>query len=189
MNKEVELKCWITPQNSEKIQKFLENEAVFLGKKWKKDRNFKIKGGENMIAFRLREEKSEDANGNVEGKKFWVTEKTHHYSQNGVEMNDELEFEISSGEAFEALMISQGFEVFYTKEKNVEQYRHEISGFSVLLEKAEVPGLGDFLEIEIVCEEKFLEKAEETIYSYFKNLELEKDIEKKPYIVLWGEGV
>lgn len=194
--KEVELKAWITPENEEKIQKFLDTKTEFIGKKEKHDRNFCRAESEEKnkkIAFRLREESSENS------RKFWVTEKTHYYSDNGVEMNDELEFEVSSGESFEKFVISQGFEMFYTKEKIVHQYTQKIvfqnsenlensEEFCVLFEQLEVPNLGKFLEVEIVCDEKFLEQAEQKIVSIFEDLEITSDIEKAPYVVLLGKG-
>ena len=192
--KEVELKAWITPENLEKIQKFLDSHTVFMGKKEKYDRNFCVSGstGKKEIAFRLRKEIShyDTSTGSVSDVKFWVTEKTHYYSENGVEMNDELEFEVSDGEAFEKFVISQGFEMFYTKEKIVKQYtqKTENSEFSVLFEQLEVPDLGRFLEVEIVCEEKFLEKAEQKIINIFTEIGIQKEIEKAPYVVLLGKG-
>jgi len=196
--KEIELKAWITPENEEKIQKFLDTKTTFIGKKEKYDRNFCKAGLEEKnkkIAFRLREEYSENS------RKFWVTEKTHYYSDNGVEMNDELEFEVSSGESFEKFVISQGFEMFYTKEKKVHQYVQKISlsqkskvsqekadTVTILFEQLEIPKLGKFLEVEIVCDEKFLEQAEQKIVSIFDDLGITSDIEKAPYVVLLGKG-
>ncbi len=194
--KEVELKAWITPENEERIQKFLDSSCVYIGRKEKYDRNFCKSGLEKKdkkIEFRLREEFSENdtSTGSVSNRKFWVTEKTHYHSKNGVEMNDELEFEVSDGQAFEQLVVSQGFEMFYSKEKLVEQYTqnsNDPENFSILFEKLEVPNLGKFLEVEIVCEEKFLEKAEQKIFSIFQDLQIEEDIEKAPYVVLLGKG-
>lgn len=189
--KEVELKAWITAENEEKIQKFLDTHTVYIGKKEKKDRNFCLASApvENRrIAFRLREEFSENATGEEKGKKFWVTEKTRHYSEKGVEMNDELEFEVSNGEAFEQFVVSQGFEMFYTKEKLVKQYTQEKEGLTLLFEQLKVPDLGKFLEVEIVCEEEDLERAEQIISNTFEEIDIISDIEKSPYVVLLGKG-
>ena len=62
-------------------------------------------------------------------------------------MNEEKEFAIDSQSSFEAFIFDAGFSVLRKKQKKVSQWKFE----DALLELCNVPPLGDFLEIEILC--------------------------------------
>ncbi len=66
------------------------------------------------------------------------------------EVNDEHEFTISSSVPFEAFLQDAGFAVSITKEKDVYSWHQD----GALLELCSVPPLGNFLEIEILTEDR-----------------------------------
>ena len=170
--KEVEMKAWVTELSKSRIQEFLETKCVYVGKKDKYDIMY-TKKGERKMEFRLREEN------NV----CTITRKKREYSSTGMEINEELEFPVMNKQDFTTFVQQGGFEIMYVKNKNVEQYTYN----NILLEYVIFEKLGQFLEVEIVCEEEDSKYAARKIESLFVMLAIESDIEKAPYGKLLGE--
>ncbi|WP_428769033.1 CYTH domain-containing protein [Treponema sp. HNW] len=72
------------------------------------------------------------------------------HKRSGLEVNEESEFGVSDGAAFEELIMAAGFSPFLTKHKRCMQWHYE----DMLIELCTVDDLGDFLEIETVREER-----------------------------------
>ncbi len=171
MHQEVEAKAWIyTSEEEIRILDFLKKSGKYKGRVIKNDTYFARPGSE-VFEFRLREK-----NGI-----FFVNQKNHKLVGK-LEQNEELEFEISDGKAFEELTQKLGYVVFLKKEKRNEVYE---LGKNFIAELVEVPTLGKFLEIEIICEFKEeIPEARKKIEGIFEKLDLTKNIEKKQYSVL-----
>lgn len=136
------------------------------------------RSGKKEIAFRLREE-----NG-----KFFVTEKTRSFTKSGGEVNNENEFEVSSGEEFDIFVKSLGFEVLYTKKKKVIPFWDENN--KILIEVVFLENFGEFVEVEKICDTlDDVAGAEQEVFAVIKDLGLENTIESRPYGVLMGELV
>lgn len=177
MKKEVEMKCYITEKNKARIQKYLDTYTTYKAKADKKDTLFCTPGKKN-IEFRLRKETL-----NTSGTVYTVTRKKREYSNNGVEINTEHEFEIHDISGFCDFMSTLGYDIFYTKEKKTIQYTQS----EILFEVVSISNLGEFLEIEILSEEKEVNKNQQKIFEIFKEVDLVDDIEKKPYGMLMGK--
>jgi predicted adenylyl cyclase CyaB len=171
--KEIEAKAWIFPEDEERIDRFLVSESKKIGKIEKYDRYFSLLG-ENEVVFRVRRE-------GTTGKKAIITQKIRAYSERGVEINEENEFLVLDGDAFEILVNRLGYRMFREKRKLTEKYKKG----RLVIEKVEISDLGKFLEIEILVQkEAEIEEAEKEVFSLLKDLGLEGKIEKRPYLAI-----
>ncbi len=184
--KEVEIKAWIYEENKKQIKNYLKKSAKFLGEKIKNDimyctknieKNDNLYSYKKEISFRLREEVSE------EKKLFLVTKKTRKYGKNGEEINNELEFEVTDFHQFHEFVIGLGYEIFYKKQKKIQQY---LIG-TVLVEWVTIDELGEFLEVECIAKDNEIDEALSLIMQIIHDTNLQKNIEKKPYGMLLGE--
>lgn len=181
MQKEIEMKCHITEGNKSRIENFLQDKTTLLGSVEKYDYYFEDPKNTGKIFFRIREEKKTGDEG--ESSTYIVTKKKQNISSQGLEINDELEFEVSSFDAFIEFCAAQGIQKLFTKTKKITKYSYN----DILIEWVSIDPIGEFLEVEIVTEEENINTASEKILAFFKELELENDIEKKRYFLLLKE--
>lgn len=135
---EVEAKVWIkNPKQWHELIQKVEKNAVFEKEVLKEDCYFARKG-EDQILFRLRI---------YDGKTYEICLKNKKI-QNGVEFNAEENFQIDNYEAFTTLTKRLGLEVVLQKKKQSRIYKQE----KMTLELNTVEGLGNFLEIECLCQ-------------------------------------
>jgi adenylate cyclase class 2 len=104
----------------------------------------------------------------------------------GVEVNEEVEFEVDDAHAFFRFAGRFGFEPFVIKRKQARIYR--IGRAHVELN--EVEHLGHFVEIEILCEtEDEVPVARIELARLLNELDLTAaDLERRPYIVMIQEA-
>lgn len=146
---EIELKAW--DYDTEKTEKALKTFATFAGTSFKSDRYF-IQQNPPQEELRLRTQKDfKPSAGSVQNGEpeenctFWVTHKKR-FKQNGIEQNEETEFSVSDGAAFEKVLYTIGFKLKRTKEKKTGNWYYR----NFHIETVELTGLGNFVEIETV---------------------------------------
>jgi adenylate cyclase class 2 len=110
--------------------------------------------------------------------------------QEGVEINDEREFEISDAEAFEELLRRLGLEPRIAKHKRGRAWYcgggpEQGPEAGIRAELSELRGLGWFLELEILSlrgDEKTITQCRERLFSVLEKLEIPPEtIESRPY--------
>jgi adenylate cyclase class 2 len=112
--------------------------------------------------------------------------------QEGIEINDEREFEVSGAEDFEALLRRLGLEPGISKHKQGWAWRcgetpEDSAGpdRGIRAELSEVRGLGWYLELEILAprrDEKKVAESRERLFSLLEALQIPRDkIEPRPY--------
>lgn len=105
--------------------------------------------------------------------KQWISYK------HGVHAKKEVEFKVSDLKGFFDLLKDFGFKEWLKKEKTTELYKTK-DGINIELNN--VKKLGWFIEIEILCEKKDIEKSRKRIIKLIDRLQLnKKDIEKSGY--------
>ena len=108
--------------------------------------------------------------------------------RSGIEVNDEREFEVSDVQAFEGLLQRLGLAVHLRKRKRGEAWR----AGEILIELAEVEGLGLFVEIEILAEsdgEAIVESARERLLAVLDRLGVDRRrIESRYYSEMLKES-
>jgi predicted adenylyl cyclase CyaB len=142
--------------------------------------------------IRVRNEKTVDSAGKSSAR-ILVTCKIHQYADN-VEVNDEREFEVSSGAAFGDLLGRLGLKPGINKRKKgwswaigaeFRDFAAKPPSLPVLAELSEVSRLGWFIELEIlspVNDEKTVAGSQKTLFSLLETLGIEQEkIEKRPY--------
>ncbi|RME04755.1 MAG: class IV adenylate cyclase [Deltaproteobacteria bacterium] len=139
---EIEMKAHL--DDPAEIREKLERIAAFTGKARKRDHYYAPLGytldridWANDVPFRLRET----------GNHAFVTFKRKR-RRAGLEINEEIEFEVSDPAAFDRFAHAIGFFPCITKEKISERFRRD----DFTIELNEVKGLGWFLEIEYLSE-------------------------------------
>ncbi len=174
MSTEVELKAWVDEPAAlrERVAARFEREAGYT----KEDVYYRlgVRGGdEEPVEFRLRREEGEAV---VTGKRKRVVE--------GVEINDEIEYTVSSDVEFERFAEYLGASVFARKRKVGERYR----AGAATIELSEVDRLGHFIEIEWLVEgenEGEVRRAKEGVRRLLLELGVpEEKIEPRYYIDL-----
>ncbi|MDR1238739.1 MAG: CYTH domain-containing protein [Treponema sp.] len=109
----------------------------------------------------------------------------------GVEMNDEREFEVSDAGVFEDLLRRLGLEPGIEKHKRGQGWRCGEGAGPVLAELSEVRGLGWFLELEILAppgDERALTEGRERLFSLLDTLKIPRSrIESRPYTEMLRE--
>jgi adenylate cyclase class 2 len=101
--------------------------------------------------------------------------------RNGIEINDEREFDVSGAGEFEGLLGLLGLEKGIAKKKTGWAYRHG----KINAELCEVEGLGWFIELEILSGKKdgeTLDRAREELLRFLGDLGIgEEDLESRYY--------
>ena len=168
---EVEVKAWVVDRPA--VEAALSNKAVFEREFVSRDIYF-IQSHSEEPHLRLRRE---DAI-------YSVTTKDKSIA-NGIEVNDEIEFEVSDGLAFCRLLNRFGFEPHAVKHKRGQTFR----AGQVRIDLVEVEGLGLFIEVEILCEEvSHVKNARREVMGWLARLDINPDaIEATPYTQLLRE--
>jgi adenylate cyclase class 2 len=169
---EVELKAHLN--RPEVIEARAAELGVFKGETWKEDIYFRRRGDTAVLPadrYRLRRELG----------RAIVTFK-ELVQAGGVEVNDEIEFGVDDAHAFFQFADRFGFEPFVVKRKKSRVYRIERAN----VELNAVEHLGNFIEIEILCDEEALIPVARTeIARLYQNLGLTAaDLEPRRYIEL-----
>ena len=151
MATEIELKAQI--DNPKELEISLSKLASFAGTFEKADIYYTQKDpfaitGRMSYGVRVRKQTITDRNGTLKETTF-VTYKTKEV-QDGIEVNDEKEFEVFSGTAFEEFLEYLGYIEKIRKRKTGSTYDN--NGMTV--ELTEVEALGWFIELEILVSEK-----------------------------------
>lgn len=202
---EIELKARV--KDRQKIIPLINSFAVFKGTLVKNDVYYHFKKSPEQKAISLQNQNAEkpyitcrlrheqitapDGTKKTADLLTYKSKEMHTYS-NGTacEVNQENETELSDSKTVEKLLLDTGFEPAYTKTKDVMQWETQTPFGKALLELCKVEKLGDFLEIEIIAENCYNEKA---INEELKSLLLKSglqtsDIEDKYYCELLAEA-
>jgi adenylate cyclase class 2 len=182
MATEIELKARVTdPQD---LKDKLSNTAVFKGTYEKNDiyyypgSQFAI-SEESDYGVRIRNEAFADSNGITKEANI-VTYKIKEI-RDGIEVNDENEFEVSSAEVFEKFLKHQGFREKVRKRKTGSSYDYN----GMTIELSEVQGLGWFVELEILIagrDNEEIEKEKDRLLAFLDKLEISRaSIESRSY--------
>jgi adenylate cyclase class 2 len=189
---EIELKAHV--RDSEKLKILLSGKAESRGAFEKRDVYWF--GAETssypVSKLRVRKEKRSFADG-TEKSLCLVTYKAKE-ENNGIEINEELEFEVSPVEAFEEFLKKAGLRPGAAKRKHGWVFLKAVSSAAkpeaaeLCAELVEVDGLGWFVELEILVgakdksEEKIAE-ARETLLAFLDSLGIEREaIESRFYL-------
>jgi adenylate cyclase class 2 len=180
MATEIELKARVA--NHLEIGNRLSELAVFTGTFEKKD-VFYSTASSTVTAYgvRLRKESKRLPSGTSTQKNL-VTWKLKQVID-GIEINDEREFEVSSCEVFEQFLTHLGFMIKSGKQKKGSSYDN--NGMTV--ELTEVEGLGWFVELEMISDdmgtqEETFAAARKKLLDFLAELGIERDaIESRSY--------
>jgi adenylate cyclase class 2 len=143
MATEIELKAWV--DNPQSVQAKLDSIAEFRGCFEKDDAYYsKENCGLPASGLRVRKEIFTFPDGKSE-ETIHITYKAKEVRE-GIEINDEKEFDVSSAPEFEELLARLGLEKRSSKNKKGRSYTHQ----SLSAELTEVKGLGWFAELEIL---------------------------------------
>jgi adenylate cyclase class 2 len=177
MATEIELKAHV--KDSETLKKNLLEKAEFIGTFEKEDVYW---FGARLLpasGLRIRKEKRCFADGTGESTVF-VTYKTKEL-WDGVEINDEREFEVNPAEVFEELLKKMALEPGMSKRKQGLAFVKE----GINAELMEVENLGWFVELEILAEnsrEETITEGKERLLAFLDSLGIEREaIEKRFY--------
>ncbi|MDR3171079.1 MAG: class IV adenylate cyclase [Treponema sp.] len=143
---EIELKAWV--DDSQELKKVLCSLAGYPAAFEKADAYWYPVGTETALSsgVRIREVAATDATGKVT-RTIWVTYKIKEVRE-GIEVNDEREFEVSDKATFEELLRRVGLEPGVAKHKQGWAWEYE----GITVELAQVAGLGWFVELEILAD-------------------------------------
>jgi len=190
MSTEIELKAHVKDYKA--LKALLSKKADYSGA-FEKDDTLWFPGdtrylaGESLLhpyGLRIRREKRSFPDGSAESKCF----ATHKIKEvrDGIEINDEREFEVNPGSAFEDFLRRMGLKPGLSKRKRGWAFSlNEINA-----ELVEVEGLGWFVELEIVTEnnlaegksEKIVAEAREKLLEFLDGLGINRDaIESRFY--------
>jgi adenylate cyclase class 2 len=152
---EIELKAWV--DNTQDIKSKLSEAAVYRGSFEKNDVYYfpdsQFTASEDY-GVRIRNEAFTDSSG-ITKEATIVTYKIKEL-RGKIEVNEENEFDVSSGTAFEKFLKHQGFREKVRKHKKGDSYDYN----GMTIELTEVEGLGWFIELEILIIERDNEKIE-----------------------------
>ena len=187
---EIELKAWVS--NPQELRTKLSSLAVFKGTFEKNDVFFdhvcleEAKGIPNY-GVRVRQETFVYPDGNQKELSL-VTYKIKELRDN-IEVNEEKEFEVSSGEAFIEFLLHLGFRERIRKQKKGGSY--DYNGMNVELTRVE--DLGWFIEMEILLSQRDDEKIENErmrLLDFLDRLEIGRNsIESRSYSVMLAENI
>ena len=200
MATEIELKAHV--RDSEDLRLLLTEKAEYINAFEKADtywlpavNHASISYAKSPAKIRVRRETRTLPDGTVESAAL-VTYKTKEV-RDGIEINDELEFEVSSGPAFEELLERMGFKPDASKRKKGWAFSKE----GITAELSEVGGnpgndssrsLGWFIELEILADnsrEETVAQGRQRLTSFLSGLGIEKEaIESRHYTEMLGEN-
>lgn len=194
---EIELKAHV--RNRQKTIELIEGFAIFCGTTQKSDTYFHLfsteekKESEKHLTCRLRHESHTGPDGKQEERNlFTYKSKELRTDSNGAsyEVNEENETLLSEPEALRKFLFDCGFTEAYTKQKDVRAWTYQTDYGTANIELCNVVPLGDFLEIEIICENC---NNEDKINDELKKILVKSgidlnDIEKKYYSELLKEA-
>jgi adenylate cyclase class 2 len=143
MATEIELKAHVL--DSETLKVLLCEKAEYSGAFEKEDTYWFGTSGMPLSRLRVRKEKRSLPDGSGESATF-ATYKNKEV-KDGIEINDELEFEVNPGPEFEEFLSKMGFKPGISKRKRGWAFSHE----GITAELTEVEGLGWFVELEILA--------------------------------------
>ncbi len=168
---EVEAKVRLTPADLKQVKQVLKVMTKPGKKVIKTDAYY---GDEKAFSIRIREEN---------GKAFFCLKKKNR--SRGVEMNQEIDFPLKSGEDFHKWLWKLGIKKTAQKQKQSLVYNYQ----DFHIELNHVAGLGDYLEIETLVEDpKKVPAAKRQLHDLFKRLGFAPDqFEKKYYLELLQE--
>jgi adenylate cyclase class 2 len=185
---EVELKTRI--DEPEALKKRLDERGSGKGAYEKEDRYWFFAGKGDGKApdlppsgLRVRRETSVSGEGESSGRTL-ITYKIRELRE-GVELNDEREFEVSDAGVFEDLLRRLGLAPGIGKHKRGQAWSCGTESGPVRAELSEVRGLGWYLELEVLAapgDEGALEAAQAGLFSLLEDLGIPKErIEARPY--------
>jgi len=189
---EIELKAHV--YDVETVKSKLSTFAEYKGFVERSDTYYKQNEKSLIYPLRVRKEKS-DREGNREEniEKIFLTYKRKSLVKtadgSAVEKNEEKESEISSDTllTLETFLEDNGFKVYLRKIKSVFTWKAIVKigekNFDVTIELCRVEPLGDFLELEILSDEKEdFEGARKALEEVLARVEIDKsEIEEKSY--------
>ena len=183
---EIELKARL--DESEPIKKRLSLLGTFLHSYEKHDSYWLLETG-GGFTVRIRREKIIQ-NGTI-NETVLVTNKTKEI-KDGIEINDEQEFSVSSAELFEKLLFHTGMKLQMNKEKQGWAWHIPKTAKSpVLAELSMVKGLGWFIELELMTEDrssKTIDICRKRLLSLLAELGVDREkIEDRTYSMLLAE--
>jgi adenylate cyclase, class 2 len=137
MVKEIEIKGRV--HNYKAVQDLLTERYRFIRNYHKQDFYYTLPSIQKDLkpVLRLRHDES------------WIVTKKSMELIDGMEINDEWEFEVSPGETFQVVIERLGFQVCCQNEKKGSEYQGE----DIAFEFSEITGLGYFLEVEILLDD------------------------------------
>ena len=194
---EIELKAHV--RDRQKTITLIEGFATFCGTTQKSDTYFHLfsmeekKESKDHVTCRLRHESHTGPDGkHKERNLFTYKSKELRTDSNGAsyEVNEENETALENPEAFKKFILDLGFSKAYTKQKDVRAWTYQTDYGKANIELCNVVPLGDFLEIEIICENC---NNEDKINDELKKILIKSgvdlgDIEKKYYSELLKEA-
>lgn len=174
---EIEIKAWNkNPAETEKLTALF---ALYEGFFDKSDIYYKQKKPPRQ-SVRYRREKAY-IKGKDSVEKQWVTYKQKERLEDGLEVNREIEFEVSDGDSFLNMLEGLGFELSMKKHKKSKSYRYK----EFHIELVEIETLGNFIEIETLREDENSEtvvKAQAELYKILEKCGIsQNEIEKRYY--------
>ena len=173
---EIEIKAWDKePAKTEKLTAaFAEYEGFFD----KSDVYYKQKAPPKQ-SVRLRLEKS-FVDGKEPVEKNWITYKQKETRDGGLEVNKEIEFEVSDGNSFLSMLEGLGFELSLKKHKKTKSYHYK----EFHIELVEIESLGNFVEIETLQEDEnpeTVKRLQNALYEVLEKCGISKDAVEKRY--------
>lgn len=169
---EIEAKVWIKDQKQwNDLLKKVAEENPFKGEETKEDLYF-CKQGQQKPLFRLR---------TYNNKKWEVTIKDKEIIK-GIEQSKEESFSIDNKDTFLSFTKQLGFDVLLQKTKHSLLYSQN----DLTIELNTIKNLGNFLEIEVICNDKSqIKSAQQKIESCFAQYGFsQNDFEARPYYQL-----
>ena len=205
MATEIELKAHV--RDSESLKELLYRKAEYSGAFEKRDVYWfdSETSALRVTKLRIRREKRSFADGTE--KSFCLATYKAKEENDGIETNDELEFEVAPVEAFEEFLGKAGLKAGAVKRKHGWDFLKavspsaELAAAELCAELVEVDGLGWFIELEILVKarsdnvyasldnsaedkrEETFRKARETLLAFLDSLGIEREaIEGRYYL-------
>ena len=184
MGIEIELKARVG--NPQEIWSRIEKIGVFIGSIEKTDTYWFLDRVANPYGLRIREIKQVGHSGKLLCSTI-ATYKNKEISD-GIEINNEKEFEFFGIEEFEGFLALSGYKKGIKKHKKGYSFIRD----DILIELMDVPNLGWFVEIEIIAKdskEETVETARKRLLNCLAKLEIPEDaIEPMPYTKMLSEN-
>ena len=183
---EIELKARL--DESEPVKKRLSLLGTFLHLYEKYDSYWVLETG-GGFTVRIRREKT--IQNGISNEIILVTNKVKEI-KDGIEINDEQEFSVSSAELFEKLLLHTGMKLQMKKEKHGWAWHiPKAAENPVLAELSMVKGLGWFIELELMIEDrssKTIDICRKRLLNLLAELDITPEkIEPRPYSQMLAE--